>query len=316
MTRIRRHRVLRLDCYRGHNILFGNMCCLLGNTQERGVPDPGTFRRQPFTVPVSSTCPGTLLRPGRPSPAAEQLRGALNGRKFRQHRHRGGVSGRHAGVRLVGQVPHQEQQRLPRRRPPPRPVPLHRHHGRRRARRRLDRRRRRPGLQVRHLRHVARGRDRRRRAAAQPALRQHHPETEDLHRLPDADPALRQQRHADLRHRDAGLHADALRHLHRRLRHHLRGALRLGPRPRDRHRRRDRPGLLDDRRHVVHHAGRPGPVRHQDGRHLLPDAAVHAQRRRRLRRASAPAWTPASSRSTASASRRSSRTSSSTPSAC
>ena len=57
---------------------------------------------------------------------------------------------------------------------------------------------------------------------------------------------------------------------------HLCGALRLGPRPRHRHRRRDRPGLLDHRRHVVHHPGRPGPVRHQDGRHLLPDAAVHA----------------------------------------
>jgi SSS family solute:Na+ symporter len=41
-------------------------------------------------------------------------------------------------------------------------------------------------------------------------------------------------RHPDLRHRDARLHADALRHIHRRLRHHLRGALRLGPCPRPR----------------------------------------------------------------------------------
>ena len=63
--------------------------------------------------------------------------------------------------------------------------------------------------------HVARGRDRRRRAAAQPALRQHHPEAEDLHRLPDAEPALRQPGHADLGHRHARLHPDALRHVHR-----------------------------------------------------------------------------------------------------
>ena len=40
-----------------------------------------------------------------------------------------------------------------------------------------------------------------------------------------------------------------------------------------RHRRRHRAGLLHHRRHVVHHPGRPGPVRHQDRRHLLPDAA-------------------------------------------
>ena len=42
-------------------------------------------------------------------------------------------------------------------------------------------------------------------------------------------PPLRQQGHADLRHRHAGLHADAVRHVHRRLRHHLRGPVRLGP---------------------------------------------------------------------------------------
>ncbi len=53
---------------------------------------------------------------------------------------------------------------------------------------------------------------------------------------------------------------------------------------RHRHRRRHRAGLLHHRRHVVHHPRRPGPVRHQDRRHLLPDAALHAQRRRRPRR--------------------------------
>ena len=53
-----------------------------------------------------------------------------------------------------------------------------------------------------------------------------------------------------------------------------------------------RAGLLDHRRHVVHHADRQGAVRHQDGRHLLPDAAVHARTTPAASTGSAAGWTP------------------------
>ncbi|MNI39173.1 hypothetical protein D3C73_933480 [compost metagenome] len=195
-----------------------------------------------------------------------------------KHRNRGGVPARHAGIRLVGQVPHQEQQRLPGGRPPPGTLPLHRHHGRSGPRWRIHRGRRRPRLQVRHFRHVAGGGHRLRRAVAQPSVRRNHPEAQDLHGLPDADSPLRQHRNPDLGHRHVGLHTDAVCHVHRRLRHHFRGPLRLGALARHRHRRRNRPGLLHHRRHVVHHFGRPGPVRHQDGGNLLPHAPLRTER--------------------------------------
>ena len=201
-----------------------------------------------------------------------------------RHRHHRRLSRSHARVRLLGQDQNQGLGRLPRRGATARPGAVHRHHGSRRARRRVHRRRRRTRLQVRHLGHVAGGGDRRRPAAAEPRLRRAHSEVEGLHRGADAQAALRRRRHRCVRHRHGRLHVDAVGDVDHRLRDGLQRAVRHQPHAVGDHRRRDRHALLVDRRHVVDHADRHGPVRAQDHRHLLPAAAVHLEQGGRPRR--------------------------------
>ena len=189
-------------------------------------------------------------------------------------------------VRLLGQAPGHHPVRLPRRRPPARPADVLRHHGRGRAGRRVDDRRRRARLRVRHLRHVAGGRDRRRHPGAVAAVRRPDPAPARLHREPDAGAALRARVERALRRGDVGLHADALGHLDDRLRDDLRRAARPGQGPVDPARRRYRGDLLDAGRHVVDHAHRLRPVRDQDDRHLLHPAAGRAG----AGRAGSPGW--------------------------
>ena len=85
----------------------------------------------------------------------------LKGPRHHGHRRRRHLHHRHDRLRLLGQTPRHHRIRLPGRGAPARPGPVLGHHGRHRARRRIHHRRCRARLPVRHLRHVAGGRDRR-----------------------------------------------------------------------------------------------------------------------------------------------------------
>ena len=69
-----------------------------------------------------------------------------------------------------------------------------------------------------------------------------------------------------------------------RLRDDLQRAVQHQPNPVGNHRRRDRDAVLLDRRHVVDHADRHGPIHPQDHRRLLPAAPLHLEQGGRPRR--------------------------------